>query len=402
MIFTVLQRKRFMIAPNATFDRISGYAPGEACATRDLVEGLYASLAPHGIPLMLYFTGDGPIDDAQAREGFAWSRPITSTYVERWASVAREYGERYGKKVAGWWVDGCYPWLGYNDEHMAVFADALRAGNPNRIVAFNRGVDAEVMSYTSCEDYTTGEQNQFHDVPAERFLNGEQWHILSYLGDWWGEPGSKYTKQQLSDYVFDVHQRGGVVSIDVILFRDGSIDRSQLELLKAVRHKIEHGKPKEPVPPGNLAFGKQALLLSLDGSHELIVNAKQHFPGHGVDGKAETRAQAAGEWPWTYEVDLVDTLPVNRIKVTFGPCYATQFEYQLSADREEWVTVATKTDHDGTPYEARFEPVTGRYVRIRALRPNGPDQPGGQMSVAELEVYAAGQDGWRYGGSEER
>lgn len=389
VIFTVLQRKRTMIAPNPTFDRISGYKPGEACSTRDLIEDLYQSLARYDIPLMLYFTGDGPIDDPQAREAFNWTRPINDTYVERWTSVARDYSERYGKKIAGWWVDGCYPWLGYKDDSLKVFAEALRAGNPDSIVAFNRGVDPDVMAYTPFEDYTCGEQNRFFDMPTSRFINGEQWHILSYLGEWWGDPGTKYSKQDLRDYVFEVHRRGGVVSIDVILFRDGSLDRSQIEILRAVRHELDHGTVKPPIPSGNLAFRKQSLLLSLDGSHELVVNAGKHFPRHGVDGRPDTHAQAAGEWPWTYEVDLVDTVPVNRIKVTFGKNYATQFEFKLSTDRKTWTTVAAKDSHDGSPFKATFDPVSARYVRVSALKPNGPGQPGGQMSIRELEVYAA-------------
>ena len=389
VIFTVMQRKRTMIAPNATFDQISGYRSGEACASRDLVDDLHQSLARYSIPLMLYFTGDGPIDDPQAREAFGWTQPVNDTFVERWSSVAREYGERYGKKVAGWWVDGCYPWLEYNDERLAVFAEALRAGNPDRIVAFNRGVDSRVMPYTRHEDYACGEQNRFFDMPTGRFIEGEQWHILSYLGNRWGGPGCTYSKLDLRDYVFEVHRRGGVVSIDVILFRDGSLDRSQIELLKAVRHELEYGTAKAPVPPGNLAYRKQALLLSLDGSRELQVNSGRHFPRLGVDGRHDTYALAGGEWPWTYEVDLVDTAPVNRIKVTFGEGYATQFEFTLSADRKTWVTVAAKDEHDGTPYEAAFEPVRGRYVRVSALRPNGPNQPGSQMSIRELEVYRA-------------
>lgn len=389
VIFTVMQRNRTLIAPNATFDRISGYKPGEACAKRDLIDDLYQSLAPYKIPLMLYFTGDGPRDDPQASKAFGWSSPVTDPFVERWSSVAREYGERYGKKVVGWWVDGAYPWLEYNDERLAVFAKALRAGNPDRIVAFNRGVDPRVMSYTRHEDFTCGEQNRFFDMPTERFLDGEQWHILSYLGDRWGGPGCNYSKLDLRDYVFQVHRRGGVVSVDVILFRDGSLDRSQIELLKSVRHELNHGTEKQPIPLGNLAYRKQSLLLSLDGSHELEVNAGQHFPRLGVDGRHDTYALAGGQWPWTYEVDLVDMTNVNRIKVIFGSGYATQFELKLSADRKTWSTVATKSGHDGTPYEATFDPVSARFVRVSAIKPNGPDQPGTQMSIRELEVYGA-------------
>ncbi len=387
VIFTVMQVQRTMIAPNATYDKITGYKPGEACSTRDLIEDLYASLSRRGIPLMLYWTGDGPRADPQASAAFGCEQPVTMDFVEKWASVVQEYGERYGDKVVGWWVDGSYPFIGYDDEKLAVFAKALKAGNPNSIVAFNRGVDPKVLSYTVHEDYTCGEQNTFFDMPSERFLDGEQWHILSFLGPAWGQPGSKYTKRDLAEYVFDVNQRGGVVSIDALLYRDGTLDRSQVEMLKAVRHELQTGKTRPPIPPGNKAYRKQAKLLSLDGTHALQVNGGVHFPKLGVDGKLDTTALAGGEWPWTYEVDLVDAALVRRMKITFGPGYATQFEFRLSADGENWQTVASKADHDGTPFEATFDPVEARYVRVCAIKPDGPDQPGAQMSVAELEVY---------------
>jgi hypothetical protein len=243
------------------------------------------------------------------------------------------------------------------------------------------------MSYTPHEDYTCGEQNRFFDMPVGRWLDGEQWHILSYMGTGWAQPGSQYTKRELAEYVFDVNQRGGVVSIEVTLFRDGSLDRSQTEMLKAVRHELATGKTRPPVPPGNLAYRKQAKLLSLDGSHPLDVNGGVHFPRLGVDGHLDTVALAGGEWPWTYEVDLIDTANVRRIKVTFGSGYATQFEFRLSGDGVNWQTVASTQDHDGSPYEAVLDPVPARYVRVCATKPDGPGQPGSQMSIAELEVY---------------
>jgi hypothetical protein len=388
VIFTVMQINRTMIAPNATFDRITGYAPGEACATRDLIADLADALGRRGIRLMLYYTGDGPRADEKAGPAMGWTGgDVTDEFVDNWSSVAREYSERYGDRVAGWWVDGCYPWIGYDDAKLRRFGDALRAGNPDSLVAFNRGVDPKVMSYVGGEDYTCGEQNSFFDMPAGRFLDGEQWHILSYLGPWWGGAGSKYAKRELGEYVFDVHQRGGAVSIDVLLYRDGSLDRSQVEMLKAVRHELATGKDRPPVPPGNLAYRKQAKLLSLDGSHELVVNSGTQFPRLGVDGRLDTYALAGGEWAWTFAVDLIDTQPVSRIKVTFATGFPTELELRVSPDGQTWTTVAHETGLDGSPFEATFDPVVARYVRVCSIKPDGPEQTGSQMSVAELEVY---------------
>lgn len=387
VIFTVMQVQRFMIAPNATFDWISGYAPGEACAQRDLIEDLYQSLSRRGIPLLLYYTGDGPRGDAQAGARFGWTEPVNREFVTRWAEVAREYGERYGDKVVGYWVDGCYPFIGYNDELLGILADGLKAGNPNRIIALNRGVDPVVMSYTRHDDYTTGEQNQFHDMPVERFLDGEQWHILSYLGQWWGGSGSKYQKRELAEYVYDVHQRGGVVSIDVLLYRDGTIDRSQLEMLKAVRQELDHGAERPPIPPGNLAYRKPARLLSLDGGHELVPSGGSQTARQGVDGQQGTTAQGANEWPWTFHVDLLNTVDVRRVKVVFGSGFPTQWQVLLSADGATWTTIGESDAGDGAPLELACAPTRARYVRVRSLKPDGPNQPGAQMAVAELEVY---------------
>lgn len=395
VIFTMHQRTRFLIAPNATFDRLTGYKPGEACSTRDLVADLHAALVRKNIPLMLYWTGDGPRQDEKAAAAMGWTEPVPVEYVKKWASVVQEYGERYGEKVAGFWTDGCYPFIGYNEEKLGILAKALKAGNPKRIIAMNPGVLNGVQGYTPHEDYTCGEENSFHDQPASRWIDGEQWHILSFLGCGrshigaaWGMAGTGYTKQELIDYVFDVNNAGGVVSIDALLFRDGSLDRSQLELLKALRPGLAAMKARPAVPPGNLAFRKPARLLSLDGTHELQVNGGVHPARLGVDGRGDTTALAGGEWPWTYEVDLLTTINLRRLKVTFAKGnFPTQLRIQVSADRKTWHTIASVDHHDGSPVTAETASVQARWVRVCSVKPDGPDQKGAQMAVAELEAY---------------
>ncbi len=395
VIFTMMQRTRYVIAPNATYDRLTGYEPGEACATRDLVLYLHRALHAKRIPLMLYWTGDGPREDPRAAQALGWSNPVTRDYVSKWADVVREYGERYGDKVAGWWVDAAYPFIGYDDEKLGILARALKAGNPRRIIAMNPGVEEQVRAYARHEDFTAGEQNVFRDRPVSRWLNGEQWHILSFLGcgpshigGSWAMAGTAYTKQELIDYVFDVNEAGGVVTIDVLLYRDGGLDRSQLETLKALRPGLAAARVRPPVPPGNLAFRKPARLLSLDGSRDLVVNAGVHFARLGVDGVAETTARAAGEWPWTYEVDLLERRNIRRLKVTFAKDgFPTACRIAISEDRKAWHTLVAVDDHDGSPCAWAGLPTPCRWIRVSALKPDGPDQKGAQMAVAELEVY---------------
>jgi hypothetical protein len=399
VFFTMMQRTRYLIAPNATYDRLTGYKPGEACSKRDLVEDLYRSLHKRGIKLMLYWTGDGPREDDQAAKGMGgWNGQVTDKYVQNWASVAAEYSRRYGDKVKGWWVDGSYSFIGYNDHRWGIMAAALKSGNPHAIVALNNPSMSQANSSTDQEDFTTGEMNAFTDIPDQRWRDGKQFHVLSFLGPYWGSPGVRYSVDDLSEYVGAVNDVGGVVTIDVALFRDGSIDPQQLATIKAMSVALQkrgvHREPwktRPPVPAGNLACWKPAQLLSLDGQRALPANGgggRLHSARYGVDGRASTDAQASFEWPWSYEVNLMEPAAIGRVVLTFGKSFATHFQVQLSSNRKTWTTVAEVNNHDGSKWDKSFDPVSAQYVRIRALKPDGPNQPGGQMSVAELEVYA--------------
>lgn len=244
VVFTVMQGTRFLCAPNEEFSKITGYGPGEACSTRDLIAELADALDAYGIPLLLYFTGDGPYRDLDVSKAFGfWDRTnqkVSEAFVTKWAGVAREYSLRYGTKVKGWWIDGCHKVLGYDDDKLKILGDAVRAGNPDTLVAFNNGVGYH-SQYSVHEDFTAGEANEFDILPESRFVGTSQWHVLSFLGlpsefySWgnpaWGNPGSKYTSRQLADYVHKVNRQGGVVSIDVCTLRDGSVDYGQMEVL---------------------------------------------------------------------------------------------------------------------------------------------------------------------------
>lgn len=242
---TLMQGSRFFCAPNEAFNRISGYRPGEACSRRDLIAELSAALEARGIDLYLYYTGDGPYMDSVAGPAFGFVEPrkdVSTDFLEKWAEVLREYSLRYGKKVSGWWIDGCYPFFGYDEPKLKILADAARAGNAESLVALNCGVLKRVSSYSASDDFTTGEMNDFVDIPDARFVGGEQWHTLIPLGvspdgtEWngWCQPGVKCPADKLRDYVSRVNEKGGVVTIDVCLYRDGTIDPDQLEALKGL------------------------------------------------------------------------------------------------------------------------------------------------------------------------
>ena len=248
-VITIMQGSIHMLAPNQAYDFYSGYPPGFACSERDLVLDLSAALSARGVRLMLYYTGDGPHEDAQASAGLGWPEaPVTRANVplvfsQRWGQVLAEYALRYGDRVSGWWVDGCYARaFNYTDEKLQPYSLAVRAGNNDSLLALNNGVIHPIRRYSAWEDYTCGESNDFSEVPTAQFVQGSQWHTLGFLGSAWASPGVRYNASALGAYVRAVNAALGAVTVDVQLLRNGSINAQQLAVLtEAFRRPSEAG-----------------------------------------------------------------------------------------------------------------------------------------------------------------
>jgi len=242
---TMMQGNAVLNAPNATFDRIAGTLPGEACSKRDLILDLYESLSKYDIDLYVYYTGDGPYKNEKAGAAFGFvSGHVSRPFVEKWAAVLEEYALRYGDKVRGWWIDGCYKKeFGYDDELLWLYYGAVKKGNPNAIVAFNDGVKKLIRREDGLSDFTAGEQVDFTVIPEGRFVDGAQWHVLAPLGvspdpnniwDTWCKPGVKRDSAYLRGYIDEVNRNGGVVTIDIWMDWTGGtrFDPAQIEALR--------------------------------------------------------------------------------------------------------------------------------------------------------------------------
>jgi hypothetical protein len=189
---------------------------------------------------MLYGTGDGPWEDAQAAGGLGWPeapvtrKNVTLLFAQRWAAVMQEFAQRYGSAVSGWWQDGCYPvTFSYTPEKLQPYLAAVRAGNARALLAQNVGVRHPIARYSPWEDYTCGESNDLTEVPASRFVGGSQWHTLSFLGTGWAQAGVRYNASYLRQYVRAVNAAGGAVTLDAQLFRNGSINAQQVAAIGA-------------------------------------------------------------------------------------------------------------------------------------------------------------------------
>ena len=144
LVLTLGQNSGFFNAPNAAYDRRTGYRPGERCSRRDLPLALHRALQPRGIRLMLYLPCQTPNEDARAQKAFGLAQgpkdqPIDARFARQWAEVIHEWSARYGEKAAGWWFDGGYTGVRFDEEIAGLYADAVRRGNPAAIVTFNPG-----------------------------------------------------------------------------------------------------------------------------------------------------------------------------------------------------------------------------------------------------------------------
>lgn len=239
---TMMQGSKYMIAPNETYDRICGTKPGEACSSRDLVEDLYKALSVYGIDLYLYYTGDGPYKDDACGKAMGFTEPrelgVTENFVKNWTSVLEEYAVRYGDKVKGWWIDGCYrDYFKYTNDLLTPYHDAVKKGNPDAIITFNNGIDVFYTTHP-LEDFTSGERVTFDLIPDGRFTNNAQNHMLIPIGHHedpasrWCSGGLEIDKESLKEYSKSVIEAGGVLTFDVYFDRNSDFDAEQVEALK--------------------------------------------------------------------------------------------------------------------------------------------------------------------------
>ncbi len=253
-VLTIGQNSGFYIAPNATYDRLTGITPSK-CSRRDLVADMAHALGSRGIKLIVYLPAGAPAGDRTAREALEWQNgPYRNREFQvKWEAVIREWSGRWGTNVAGWWFDGCYwPNTMYRTTeppNFASFAATARAGNPDSALAFNPGVVDRSLSITPEEDYTAGEINDPERLMIRRAtagkVDGAQVQVLSYLGTTWGKGTPRYTEAQLTAFCRTIARSGGVVTWDVPIEKSGLISQPFLDQLGVVGKTLG---PKESSP----------------------------------------------------------------------------------------------------------------------------------------------------------
>ena len=263
---TIGQNSGYYCSPNKTYDTLVGNTPGK-CSTRDLVMELSQALAVYGIDLMVYLPSGAPDCDKNAVEKLEWqwgceaqSGVFTDKMREerlaafqlKWQKIITEWSIRWGKAVKAWWIDGCYfsekMYLFDDEPNFHSFAAALRAGNPDAVLAFNTGLDTPFALESEESDYTAGEVGNLLPLAVcgrsrkeaiKEQLHGKKLHVLSYLGDTWGKGVPRMPSELAAGFTRYINERDGIVTWDIPLAYNGTVTESFMEYLKEIRAVLE-------------------------------------------------------------------------------------------------------------------------------------------------------------------
>ncbi len=238
----------YTCSPNATFNKYTGYKPGERCSHRDLPMELADALQPKGIRLLLYWSGLTSTEPHGEIKHFGYVSDLKSYYGQKKnlfttdpemrkiaIEIVKEWSDRYKEKVAGWWFDG-FPQessSGWTDSGTSPtlidLAEAVRSGNPESIIAFNIGSQEKAFKRRSIvQDYTAGDAyfksagnikggglSPFtpEKIPAE---GGILWNAKPFIGNiYYGlGTGLSYTDQIIIDWLKTIISQGGVATLD--------------------------------------------------------------------------------------------------------------------------------------------------------------------------------------------
>lgn len=250
IVITTTLSKFYFPGPNAVIDSI---LPGRTCP-RDLVGDLADALNLRHIRLELYFHPGH--DDAPWWQRTHFNDADKSAYFQQWRAVISSIGNQYGKKLAGWWFDdAAFTYYPFNPDWEQMTA-AARAGNPDRVVAYNSWILPKLNDFY---DVYTGEngswETKYEDLdflPAGgtgRYTGGPQAalqaEITAIVNGSWGHFKSdqpigplRFSDDDFVSKLKDAISRKEVPLLDVDVYQDGSISPQTLQQFQTVRKAI--------------------------------------------------------------------------------------------------------------------------------------------------------------------
>ena len=256
LLFTISHALQYLPFPSA---RMDAALPGRTCE-RDLMGELAAALARRGIRLIFYYPSTATREDPDWQKACGLHTDPAAYQALQFELVA-EIGERYGKALAGWWIDNCadprfqpQPAKPVDADYYPRYAEALRRGNPKRLVAFNfTGTGPGLWRSTlgkGIADYAAGESDSLDRIPCgpRSGEGGTRWHAYVWMDDDRGgpEPGwihtvpgkvgpPRYRTEHVIAYMNCVLQQRGAFTYGVAPYQDDLIAETTMTQLRALK-----------------------------------------------------------------------------------------------------------------------------------------------------------------------
>lgn len=249
LIFTVNHIHPHCPAPIASWEK---FHPGWT-TERDLIGEIADALNERGIRMMLYI-GDHSLGKLQQVGGTVVFQKTLNLeeFVDLLCEIKTEIGTRYGKRIAGYWLDG---WEGALESYAGERVDmpferiyeACKVGNPDRIVSFSFWV---YPVCTQWQEYWDGEMDIPYKPATGRIIEhaageGLQFHSIVTLDAFWIHDTANaemeppwVDSEELIRFIKSCNEKQGVVTMNIGIYQDGTIGPQAFKMMLDVRRAI--------------------------------------------------------------------------------------------------------------------------------------------------------------------
>jgi beta-glucanase (GH16 family) len=128
----------------------------------------------------------------------------------------------------------------------------------------------------------------------------------------------------------------------------------------------------------NLALQKTTTTSSVRGNNQ---------GAFAVDGNQSSRWESDFSDPQFIIVDLATTYALNRVEIDWEAAYATQYQIQLSNDKQQWTTASSITSGNGGTDVFNLNGQNARYIRMYGTQRTTIRNVQYGYSIFEFEVY---------------
>ncbi|MDK9684825.1 hypothetical protein [Pseudoalteromonas shioyasakiensis] len=239
-------------APISELDALLGHS--NRTSSRDLIGDIANALDAEGIGFYLYYhTGQDSHLGYNSTDWWVlnnWPSSFLSsgtgdrdTFFNNWKVVIKAMGERYGKKLDGWFFDDG---LVYYPAPFEALGAAAKAGNPERLISYNPWI---VAHYTDFEDLSFGEDCKVEGAPmggtglyTSTGDKGVYGHCMPRMENDWGIRGANqtignpnFTAKSAYNMVSERAERKVPTSFNLMMYEDGSVSQKSLDVLKGMK-----------------------------------------------------------------------------------------------------------------------------------------------------------------------